>query len=354
LFDGTTGINVPALVTIPAASNTDVRFLHARGLYVDHLEAKALQKLVDVLADNGAQGRCPTGTAIEDCVLPYLPFTSANLTEIAKWIASNTSVLTVNSGNLLLTLPGTPSGGRTKGISVGTSDNTSSVRNSNSGVAVNTETTFANLGGVDPTDDTAVGTDAQAFQVGGTTNTGDPFYVAIVGGGLNPFALYTIGFDTDECFKPATGDRKCDTNSTLPAGGSITLSNYWAEFTVPTAAATVLGSVQCTYNGSPVTIQTNGQNANIDVPAFRDYRVSAVTGITATGSPPYTVANDHKKTESTQITLASIPNGSNATVTFTEQTGSPILATLVSCTATQQGNNYHFGIGTWNKPWELP
>ena len=132
-----------------------------------------------------AAGPMPAAaTNVEECVLPYMPFTSANLTEIAKWIASDTAVLTVNSGNLLATNPGQPSGSRTIGKAVGTSDNTASIRKSNSGVAVNTETTFANLGGVDPSDDTAVGSDAQAFQVGGTTNTGDAFYVRIAGGGL--------------------------------------------------------------------------------------------------------------------------------------------------------------------------
>ena len=32
MFDGTSGINVPALVTINPASNTDYRYLHARAL----------------------------------------------------------------------------------------------------------------------------------------------------------------------------------------------------------------------------------------------------------------------------------------------------------------------------------
>ena len=70
--------------------------------------------------------------------MPYLPFVTANLTEIAKWVASNPSILTVNSGNLLATCadgtspcPQYPSGGRTIGKAVGNADNTATMRRSN-------------------------------------------------------------------------------------------------------------------------------------------------------------------------------------------------------------------------------
>ncbi|HVR80734.1 MAG TPA: prepilin-type N-terminal cleavage/methylation domain-containing protein [Luteimonas sp.] len=351
LFDGTTGINVPSLVTIDAPNTTDYRYLHGRGLYVDYLEAKARTKLVDVLADTGAQGRCPTGSNIEDCVLPYLPFTSANLTEIATWIASVPTVLVVNSGNLLATDPSQPSGSRTYGRLSGTSNNTATVRQSNSGVAINTVLTT--LDGVDPTDNTTVN-DAQPFQVSGSLGTGDDFFVRISGGGLNPFVFYTVpilGADSGECLKPAGSPHDCGTNSTLPSSGSISLSHYWSEAPVSTSTTTTLGSIQCTYNGSPVTVQTNGQNANIDVPAFHNYYVSAASIGATPGLLPYTVVGDGLKTETTSVSFALIPNGSTAQVTLSEQSGSPILATLVSCTATQQGNNYYFGVGTWNQSW---
>lgn len=359
LYDGTANINDPLSpgVIINPPSNTDYRYLHGRGLYIDYLEDKARTKLVDVLADNGAQGRCPTALKAsnpEDCILPYLPFTSANLTEIATWVASNTSVLGVNSANLLATNPSQPSGGRSFGKANGTSDNTATVRKSNSGVAVNTETAFANLNGVDPTDNSVVGTDVQPFQVGGASNPGVDFFVNITGGGPAPHVFFTITAtgENAECIKNANGIRPCTViNSTLPQAGSIRLQDYSLDTTVATNTTTVLNGIQCTYNGSPVTIQTNGQNATIDVPAFRNYYVSAVGGITASGSPPYTVANDGKKSETTLVTFESIPAGATATVTLTQQAGSPILATLVSCTATLDKGKYYFGTGTWNKPW---
>ena len=136
--------------------------------------------------------------------MPYLPFTSANLTEIAKWQASDPTVLTVNYGNLLSTTPAQPSGGRTIGTKVGTSDNTGSVRQSNSGIAVNSVLTA--LDGVDPTDSSSTQSDAQPFQVGGTTQSaGDAFNVGITGGGLNPYVFFTVrGRNSVNASRPAT------------------------------------------------------------------------------------------------------------------------------------------------------
>jgi hypothetical protein len=351
LFDGTTGINVPTLVTIAAASNSDARYLHARGLYVDHLEAKALQKLVDVLADNGAQGRCPTGSNIEDCVLPYLPFTSANLTEIAKWLASNTSILTVNSGNLLATDPAQPSGSRTFGKAVGTSDNTGSARNSNSGVAVNTETAFATLGGVDPTDDSQVSSDVQPFQVGGTVNAGPTFDVRVAGGGGNPFVFFTLGTDANvECIKPASGDHHCvtSTGTVMPQGGAITLSHYWSETTTKQDAIGTCSKP----DGTMVPVTGN----NVNVPTFTNYRVSsAVIGTTSgtIGLP----TNDNHMGETTTVSFLSVPANALIQITLVSQasTGStfpdsnPTYATVASCTTNSNGNQLNNVV--WNTPW---
>jgi prepilin-type N-terminal cleavage/methylation domain-containing protein len=347
LFDGTAGINVPAApgVIIAAASNSDARYLHARGLYVDHLEAKALQKLVDVLADNGAQGRCPTGTNIEDCVLPYLPFTSANLTEIAKWLASNTSVLTVNSGNLLATDPSQPSGSRTIGKAVGTSDNTGSARNSNSGVAVNTEAAFATLGGVDPTDDTDIASDVQPFQVGGTVNAGPAFDVRVSGGGANPFVFFTLGTDSNvECFKPAGGDHQCitTTGTVLPQAGTIKVSHYWLETTTSQSI-----SPTCTNNqGNPVTV-----TGTMAVPTFRNYVITAASIGGVNGSIGSSV-NDSKNTEYTDLTFTGITANGLVLITLSEQSGSPTYATVASCTT--NGGSGSINNVVWSKPWELP
>jgi prepilin-type N-terminal cleavage/methylation domain-containing protein len=57
----------------------DAKWLHTRGLYIDYLEPAARDKLV------AAQTACASGQDKNECVLPYLPFTSINMTELAEW-----------------------------------------------------------------------------------------------------------------------------------------------------------------------------------------------------------------------------------------------------------------------------
>jgi hypothetical protein len=352
MFDDTArGLNNPSLVTIAAASNSDFRYLHARGLYVDYLEQKARTLLAEVLADTASGGRCDQTTspakALADCILPYLPFTSANLTEIATWVASNTNVLTVNSGNLLATDPTQPSGSRTIGKTVGTSDNTASARKSNSGVAVNTGAAFANLKGVDTADDTTVATDAQPFQVGGTVNAGPTFDVRVSGGGANPFVFFTILTDINqECLKPAGSDHHCvtSTGTVLPQAGSIKVSNYWLETT--TSRDT---TARC-YDGATLYTVTD----KISVPTFRNYVVTAssIGGVNGTIETP--ASNDNKKTESTTISFTGITSGGLILVTLAEQTGSPTYATIADGNCTTNGGHNKINTPTWTKSWELP
>ena len=347
LFDGTSGINTPAIVAIPAVSNTDFRYLHARGLYVDYLEDKARTRLTEVLADNGPQGQCPSGTNVEDCVLAHLPFTSVNLTEIAKWLASDPNVLTVNSGNLLPNPAdpaqppdaAKPSGSRTIGKAVGTANNTASIRKSNSGVAVNA--VLATLNGVDPGDDTDLASDTQSFQVNGNANSGPTFDVSVSGGGLNPFVFFSLGSDVDKtCLKPSGSNYHCVTSpgTVLPQAGAIRISNYWLETTTvrPIADGTCTGQVGA---------------INVDWPTFGNFAVTAATinGISGTvGSP----VNDGKYTESTTVSFSAVAANDLVQVALAEQAGSPIYATIVSCTTKANGTQIKNIV--WNKPWSAP
>jgi type IV pilus modification protein PilV len=99
ITDRTYDLNSPATMFMKLSS--DAKWLHSRGLYVDYLESEASDKIV------AAQSACPTGQDKNECVLPYLPFTSINLTEIAEWKdqavvpspASSSQVISVlNSG----------------------------------------------------------------------------------------------------------------------------------------------------------------------------------------------------------------------------------------------------------------
>lgn len=349
MFDAT-GLNAPATVTINTPSNTDYRYLHDRGLYVDYLEADARTVVADAITN------CATGVAIADCVLPVLPFTTINLTEIAKWTASAPSILTINSGNLLATDPSQPSGSRTIGIANGPSDSTAEMRLSNSGVAVQSTFTF---NGVDTADNTDVYTDSQAFQVGSGTGsgTGQSFTVRVSGGGPNPYVYYTVSADTGECFKPSGTDHSCATNSTLGVGGSVRVSNYNPETTTDVSMTTVLASVsnQCTYGGNPVTVEIpngNGPNTKIATPILRNY---SATSVAIAGVPALTIGytNDlsNQANEYLTATFLAIPSGSRVDVTLAQESGSPIYATLLSCTAILDKGKYYYSAGTWSKPW---
>lgn len=324
--------NAPT-VNIATASNTDYRYLHGRGLYVDYLEQDARDRLGKALQDTAADGECPSGTPNEECVMPFLPFTTVNLTEIAKWTASNAAVITVNSGNLLASDPLQPSGSRTIGKTAGTANNTGEMRRSSSGVAINAS--LPNLGGVDPNDNSEVWSDAQAFQVGGST--GGTFDVRVTGGGGNPFVFATVSTDVNkECLKPAGTDHHCvlSAGNALPQTGALLISNYWLE-------TTTNRSITGNCGGRTVT-------DTIAVPTFRNYVLSTATlgGINGIiGSP----TNDNKTAETTSVSFSAIAQGGLVMIGFTEQAGSPTYATIATCSTNGGGNKIL--TPTWNKPW---
>ncbi len=333
MFDATAGLNEPQLVQIAAPSTTDFRYLHARGLYVDFLEAKARAKLQKEVDD------CPSGTAPEDCVMPYLPFTSANLTEIATWASSNRNVLVVNSGNVLSTNPSQPSGGRSIGTAAGTANNTVSARISNSGIAVNTA--LSTLNGVDVRDNSQVTSDLQSFEVGGDPgqSTGDEFFVSIAGGGANPFAFYVLGTDSGECVKQSDGSRPCTTNSMLPMPGDVRVERYWLEDTIAQVPTSADG--KCDAGGIRVAI--DGRD---DVPRFTDYAVSATIG----GVPPATttVTDAGNAAEATTFRFGSITERDTVALTMTAQSPQQF-ATATTCTVSKTGKTTITG---WDRPWE--
>ena len=316
--------------------------------------------MIAILADTGPQGRCPTGTALEDCILPYLPFTTINLTELATWSASDPSILTVNSNNVLATDPNQPSGGRTAGTAVGNANNLSSIRVSNSGVAASSLI----AGAVDPVDKTTTGSDTQPFNVGGLANTGDSFYVRLSGGGLNPIVFYSLLADNGECKKPSTGDHRCATNTTLAAtNGSIQLSQYWSEstttqsFTVTASGA--IGATVCTQIANGKTAFDSNDAGSYSVnnfPVFTNYSVSSASIGAGTGSittaMPVVPTADNRASETSTIAFTGISANTRIDVGLTSQ-GTRVDATPASCTLTysSSGKNWTLTVQSWNKPW---
>jgi prepilin-type N-terminal cleavage/methylation domain-containing protein len=352
MFDQTArGLNEPDDVDIATPSSKDYRYLHSRGLYLDHLEDKARTMITKILADTGPNGKCPTGSDTAECILPYLPFTTINVTELAKWQASNTTVLSVNSGNLLGANPSQPSGGRSVGVKKGTSDNNVSINMSNFGLAATSDTKFSMITGIDTEDAAAVGTDKQLFDVGGDNSppsSGDEFTVNVSGiTTQDPDVFYSVasGADVGECLRAGTSaPYRCSTDTSGIAGGSITLSNYWIE-TVTSRSVTAT----CTKpNGTTATV-----TSTVNVPTFKDFFVSSASIVTPSANGNIgTPVNDHKKSETTTITFGTLAANSVINVVLSPQSlqDSEQYATVATCTTNGSGNQLNNV--TWTRPWQ--
>lgn len=335
-FNKITALNAPTLLTILAPSPSDYRYLHSRGLYVDYLESAARDKIKNAIAN------CPMTKAKADCILPFLPFTSANLTEIARWTArkegtqeEDTSVLVVNSGNLLQTNPEQPSGGRTFGQGVGTAASEVATGRSNAGIAVSDA--LANVRGVDPSDWATQARDRQAIKVEGTTGgtSGAQFNVRVVGGGTNPFVFYSIGTaDTAECAKPRNKDHLCVTRSALPTTVVVRVGRYWT-------VGSETGSLTCTVGNQTVT------QSNYVYPALINYQVSSTT---PANSSVAVTGTDGQTDEASLVTFANLAAGTTAVINLVPG-GTNTKATMKSCELKTTGQTTTIRSVIWNESW---
>lgn len=228
--DFTPTLNNPVKVEIPAIGASDERFLHARGLYIDHLEAGARTRIGKVLA----------GCATLDCLLPHLAFTTINLTELARWSTSDgskdgtggTKLNVTASGTLLGTNVEEPMGGRTYGKANTSSSYTNAAASlSNSTIAFRDNIPFTTLTEANSANWIR---DAQQFAVG-TTGGGDPpplQYIQVFPSGLMT-NLTTVAFTMVQSAKtspcnPGTSSYTCEVavGNTLPGTVSLTIAGF--------------------------------------------------------------------------------------------------------------------------------
>ena len=131
----------------PALASTDgtYRYVHAHGLYIDHLETDTINKLNAIVSSS-----CQvTSTNYPKCVLPYLPFSTINISGLAGWTDTNDTTDqagTTPLGKKALSLgTGTSTsstcssttffGGCVTGLASGYAYATASIGHSNSGIA---------------------------------------------------------------------------------------------------------------------------------------------------------------------------------------------------------------------------
>jgi hypothetical protein len=244
MYDTTSrNLNVPTSIDIAQSTDTKSRFMHARGLYVDYLEKQARDTLANALSKRRAKGECLAGSAeLPDCVLPYLPFSTINVTEFADYSSSNTNVIYVHTGGFLpWSTSNLPSRGATEAKGTGTANNNATLLRSNSGLAATESLANGGIPGpVDKLGDDVYGSDSQVFNVGGSSPSGsDSFYIRASGlATSSPGYTAVIGGVSKVCITSGTDYICSPAGVTLPASGTLTVSNYWKELDAANSGTT--------------------------------------------------------------------------------------------------------------------
>lgn len=317
----------PEAISLDAAP--DVRFLHARGLYIDYLGTDAQATLVKVLANKARY--CPEASSNAECVLLYLPLSTINLTEIANWAARTSETPSSAASDVIIVSndragtqiwdPVEPTRSSTQVDSGEDGDQAfavSTIGQSNAGVAVAAE--------VDPYDGTLL-SDAQKFGIGDTvTDSGHNFWIEASGVTADGYGVsWTV-----PCTGTRTGIKKC----TGLADGNATVVDL--NFGSYNFAGTKIQNATnpCSSNGNP----------KVDKPRYNDhtlgttYQVCSVTtaGVevpnscsTGTISPEAEV-DSQKKTESTRVANFTVQENKVYKFAFTSELKT---AALVACDA---------------------
>lgn len=328
-YESAHNLNVPAQIGIRLAN--DKKWLHARSLLLDYLEPDAVKRII------AARESCsPNGTQAERnaCVLPYVPFTSINTTELAKWqngpvttTADQVTVADADFGSSVCA-PNTTCDPVRGYVTPGSSptafalpDIQTTTRRSNSGLIKIAGP--INPGEVTPAHPTASAyRDAQIFEIRPTvanTGTGGTFTLLMpspyVFPASNPLVTFTaFGYAPRNCVTTPT--RYTCVSAALSLPTQIKLSHYNYE---DTATATMVNTfVDCTKsNGSGavafyVVSKTNRRRcSNWSVVSA----TASSSGAGTVGSP----VNDGKGNisatpENTPIDFGTIINGESVTV----------------------------------------
>ena len=220
LYDGYSSGGIalkdPELITFPSASVSDKRYMHSRGVLVDFLTTDArtaLKKAIDANNCKKADKR--------ECLLPQLPFTTINMTEIAKWSEEGGALNVVDSGTLLASDVNQPFAGRTRGVApTPKAVVTSKARFSNSGIAFSHD-----IGAVRPESDEPSLADTQDFSVLGGLLTGLKVSVT---GYQEPLGTFTVRLTlpaASDCDPAAEGGLRCPVTG-LPARVTMKVEDF--------------------------------------------------------------------------------------------------------------------------------
>jgi len=328
LYKTTWSLNTPTSITL--ATTNDTRYLHARGLFIDHLESKAVTALTNAIASCSSQ---TDETTVNNCALSVLPFTTVNMTELAYWTASAPSVLATPSNAAVGGIGSSPARGYASAASSttnGTVYSIATVNQLNSGL-----TGVTSQSAVSPYDNTNNLLDHKQFVVGnggssggGGGGSGSVYFDVVLSG------LSWMGSQANVSLDPSVAW------SATPAqlGGTGSASQNTVSYQTgssPNFAVTYAGSSATTVTPPGCTKKCTNTTTYSPNAATPTSPVAAPVGVTVTVQGFNTCAGN--KYAADGVTVTSCPTATGAgseTVTCTAISGG-VTGSHVSTTATQ-------------------
>lgn len=338
------GLDNPAEIAMQAQNGVR-RYLHSHALLLDYLEDAAVTRI------QSAVENCDTTkkTKIE-CALPFIPFTTINMTELAQYTASDTNVIQVVSGGANFNDPAIVQGTvtpRTTATDGATADALANLKVSNTGLAGTLP--------IDPQDRDRLLDDTQRFRIGNPLPpSGAGFSVVLNLDSVpmtddtpanNPGVQSRISLVNTPCDEGGVQPNpyQCPTNSNLAVAGSVLVSSY--NYRVP--------------NGYTATVTCPNfplkNNGSIDGPAYTGPAINAplckrytVTGASTTGGGAYvdkSVVNVGKFNEQTQVNLSLIVPNDQVTIQF--EFLEDVAPVLQQCTYQKVQGNWVVTNMTW-------
>lgn len=289
------GLDVPDNIDAVTTSGS-YRYLHARGLYLDTLEAAAISKLTSV------NSTCSSSN-YPSCLLPYLPFNTINVTQLADWKARSSDTSLTTNGKITVT------NSTTSNTATICSGNSTPIRgcvsgsNASNGTTTNLDQAIATFGKsnsavasslkINPYELDSANwlTDSQKFTVTGS-NTSSEFFANLTGptvslGSSNisfwtddlsttnePWVRWTVGTSMDYCF---ANIGRADTNPN-PYDCVTTLPLTWS----PTAVQVTVGNYNQVVQQT-VSNPCSGGTGNYSQPTLVCFRVTAASVANTSG-----------------------------------------------------------------------
>jgi prepilin-type N-terminal cleavage/methylation domain-containing protein len=327
----------PAQVAINA---NETRYLHSHALLVDHIEAPAKEKIDSVL------GNC-TKTNKIDCILPYLPFTTINLTELAAYSPSVAGVISVVSGGANFADSSIVQG-LVKGLTTAT-DGQTAVAN---GKVTESNSALAGVLPIDPDDATLRPIAQQEYRVGNALPpVGEDFTVT-----LNDFA--EIMHNATQLDDPGIKWKVVNQGacSAATSGGAPAAALCETDSSLSSAASVMVSSYNYRTTDTPTVSCTSGSKtvSNVPSPTPRPicnlYKVTAANASIGGAALNFnTIANPNKYNEETTINFGSIAPNDSVQITLSPVVpDGQLFGQQLSCTLTN--NSKAISTVTWSDP----